>query len=291
MSQKLNAQTDLLELVLGVQLIIAAGLYAQLDQLAAQIRGTAATATDVWLLSRVCAGDCQPESLSIAARARYQHARRAQAGAHSEARRWFGRGPVAISTRRQLGKASDTLRRLQPTVAMWPDHQQSLWLAALQQVVHDVKSHPLLLGFAMRTLLDAQVERGRLLQRQFAAQLSRSTAVLEVGDFLEGFLYSSAQVLLHEVEILMLLNNWLATVDILAFRDLLPALRRTFAQFSRAERRKLKAAVEQVSPAAVGFGGGLAERRHDNRPAPSSPAVALLGFRPKPVARIGGLSG
>ena len=46
-------------------------------------------------------------------------------------------------------------------------------------------------------------------------------------------------LLLHDAELLGIVDDWVATVDESTFEDLLPLLRRTFSRFEVAERRQL----------------------------------------------------
>lgn len=55
----------------------------------------------------------------------------------------------------------------------------------------------------------------------------------------EGFLHASGSVLLLNDNLWLLVNSWICGLQEESFRELLPILRRTFSDFSSAERRKL----------------------------------------------------
>ena len=57
--------------------------------------------------------------------------------------------------------------------------------------------------------------------------------------WLDGFLTGEALLLLHDDELLGVVDEWVAAVPEQAFEDLLPLLRRTFSRFEAAERRQI----------------------------------------------------
>jgi hypothetical protein len=60
-------------------------------------------------------------------------------------------------------------------------------------------------------------------------------------------------VLMHDAELLALLDRWLATLDSEAFVETLPLLRRTFGTFELAERRQIGDRVRNGNAPAVGL--------------------------------------
>ncbi|MGJ4950956.1 DUF5682 family protein [Bradyrhizobium sp. HKCCYLS20291] len=113
------------------------------------------------------------------------------------------------------------------------------WRRALASLATDASAHPLLKGLASRALYD----QGNVPPEQTALVLSRalshSVPTLEAGDWLDGFLGQSGQVLLHDHALRRIIDGWLAAIDGEAFNNLLPVLRRAFASFDRSERRRL----------------------------------------------------
>ena len=71
--------------------------------------------------------------------------------------------------------------------------------------------------------------------------------------FVEGFLAGSGTVLLHDVQLLTIVDAWVASLRPDAFEDIVALLRRTFGAFEPAERRQLgvllaTGRVERVAP-------------------------------------------
>ena len=228
----------------AVDLIVLAGLYEELSALAQEIQNRAAATVDVWMLARAL-----PNLLRLA---RYHSLRLEDAATLEKGQRYPtpktsgrpGPPPAKTSTGRRHNSASTYLKALQPYIGMLEDQTlRDLWERALDQLAHTARAHPLLRGFAHRTLLDAELlpkESSATLLREALAQ---GTAIDATGHYVEGFLYSSAQVLIHQPEILSAVSVWLETISLSKFRQLLPVLRRTMSQFSKSERRKLTAVL------------------------------------------------
>lgn len=113
------------------------------------------------------------------------------------------------------------------------------WLPALDTVAADDGLHGLIGGRVNRILTDS----GRLSSAEAALRLSRRLSrgapVAAAAAWLEGFLDSDALLLLHDQQLLSMIDDWVAGIDQDSFDDLVPLLRRTFARFSPAERRQL----------------------------------------------------
>ena len=241
--ERLGASTDLVELIRAIDLVVLSGLYGELEALAAHVRAQAAATVDAWVIARAL-----PDLLRLA---RYHSLRLTDAALLRDLNAVLLPKLCAGLT----GASEDldeepayegfqVLRKLQPYVAMLEDESlRTLWRRALARVVHARRTHPLLRGFALRTLYDAEAVSAAETEQLLRGELAVGTAVDAAGLFAEGFLYSSAQVLVHQPGVLSALDRWLARLPLGEFRKLLPALRRTFAQFSRAERRKVAAVV------------------------------------------------
>jgi len=141
------------------------------------------------------------------------------------------------------------LKLVQPYLAMLEeDSHLRLWYSAVERLAYGNKTHPLLAGWALRTLVDAgklnQVETSKFLRLNLGTGIALNDSAM----FVEGFLYSSALVLLHQPMVFKVLDAWIETLDPEPFRSLLPALRRTFSQFPPNERRKLSALLQNPGP-------------------------------------------
>lgn len=117
--------------------------------------------------------------------------------------------------------------------------RRSLWLDSLLAVARRADVPGLLVGRAIRALLDA----GRLDRDEVGRRLSRTLSTAADAPFgarwLEGFLAGDAVVLLHDDVLLGVVDEWVAATPPTTFDDLLPLLRRTFASFPAPDRRAL----------------------------------------------------
>lgn len=123
------------------------------------------------------------------------------------------------------------------------------WSEALHRIQraasgHENAVHGEVAGRACRLLRDG----GHVDPDEAAASLSR---VLSVGSdagigarWIEGFFAGGGLVLLHDVGLLDMVDDWMATVHGSTFDDVLPLLRRTFGGFAAAERRMIGSAVK-----------------------------------------------
>ncbi|MGK8555684.1 DUF5682 family protein [Nocardia gipuzkoensis] len=132
------------------------------------------------------------------------------------------------------------------------------WLAALHRVADRDDVHGALVGRAVRLLADA----GRIDEAESARRLS---AALSVGNpaaakaaWIDGFVGGRGLLLVHDRELLRLIDDWLRGLGEDTFVETLPLLRRTFGAFESGERRALGQAVRDggsvaVSSAAAGI--------------------------------------
>ncbi|MFY7964588.1 MAG: DUF5682 family protein [Chitinophagaceae bacterium] len=113
------------------------------------------------------------------------------------------------------------------------------WNNCLQQIAHQNNAAPMMRGFAARQLMDARALTGDSLHNLFYASLSKSVAVAEAAAWLEGFLKGSGTLLLIDDTLWIIVNTWVQQLNEESFVQALPLLRRTFSNFTNAERRKL----------------------------------------------------
>ncbi|GAA5041751.1 DUF5682 family protein [Nocardia callitridis] len=121
------------------------------------------------------------------------------------------------------------------------------WLAALARLADRDDVHGALVGRAVRLLGDA----GRLDENDSARRLS---AALSVGNtaaakaaWIDGFLGGRGLLLVHDRNLLRLINEWLLGLDDNEFTEVLPLLRRTFGAFESGERRAIGQAIRTDS--------------------------------------------
>ncbi|PXX68944.1 hypothetical protein DFR70_102630 [Nocardia tenerifensis] len=119
------------------------------------------------------------------------------------------------------------------------------WLGALGKLADRDDVHGALVGRAVRLLCDA----GRIDETDSARRLS---AALSVGNtaaakaaWVDGFLGGRGLLLVHDRELLRLIDDWLRALREDQFVETLPLLRRTFGAFESGERRAIGRAVRE----------------------------------------------
>ncbi|PZF74100.1 DUF5682 family protein [Taibaiella soli] len=123
------------------------------------------------------------------------------------------------------------------------------WQQCLQQIAYNQHAASMLRGFAVRQLMDYRILQGDELYNIFYSSLSKAVAPADAGAWLEGFLKGSGTILLLDDNLWQTVNNWVKQLDEGNFTQLLPLLRRTFAEFSQSERRRIG---EKVKSGTVG---------------------------------------
>lgn len=113
------------------------------------------------------------------------------------------------------------------------------WEEALIKIHSSTQSSPLIAGYATRLLKDKGVISTEDAGKQLGYFMSVTNAPADAAYWFEGFLKSSGTVLLLDDQLWGVMNNWIDSVPEECFMELLPVLRRTFAEFTPAERRKL----------------------------------------------------
>jgi hypothetical protein len=111
------------------------------------------------------------------------------------------------------------------------------WLAALERVADSQPANAVIRGYASRLLYNAARLRTDDLERLFGLALSLPSAAPEAALWIEGLLSGSGSVLIHDDQLRGIIDRWLSAISADHFVQVLPLLRRTFAQFSSTERR------------------------------------------------------
>jgi Family of unknown function (DUF5682) len=129
------------------------------------------------------------------------------------------------------------------------------WIGALTALARRRDVHGLLLGRAVRLLADAGVLPMAEAARRFAAHLSIGIPASGKAAWAEGFLSGGGLLLVHDRELLGVLDDWVAALPDRDFLDVLPLLRRTFGEYSAPERANIAASVRQLAGGAPGPAG------------------------------------
>ncbi len=149
------------------------------------------------------------------------------------------------------------------------------WRTVLRTLAGRDRVPGLLRGRCARLLLDDGQLADTEAERLVSLALSPGTPPAEAAVWIEGFLAGGGMLLVHDERLLALVDRWLTGVPADAFTDVLPLLRRTFAEYEAGVRRTLGELVRR-GPAGEGgrrgsgehtglpgFGAGLEARRAD----------------------------
>jgi hypothetical protein len=120
------------------------------------------------------------------------------------------------------------------------------WLAVLTGLAGRRDVHGLLAGRIVRLLVDSQTLPQDEAAKRFAAHLSVGPTAADKAAWAEGFLAGSGLLLVHDRDLLTVLDGWVASLPEQEFLDVLPLLRRTMSGFPAAERSNLAGAVRRL---------------------------------------------
>ncbi|SDE01920.1 hypothetical protein SAMN05216464_103357 [Mucilaginibacter pineti] len=113
------------------------------------------------------------------------------------------------------------------------------WQQTLQVIAGNKNTSPVISGYSTRLLNDSKLLTGDQLMQYFGYAMSAATAPVISAAWLEGFLKGSGTLLLLDQDLWQVIDNWVSGLTDDTFMQVLPLLRRTFANFSSPERRKL----------------------------------------------------
>lgn len=113
------------------------------------------------------------------------------------------------------------------------------WRDMLGRIAASTAAHSLLNGYAHRLLYDASALPFDQLAAAFARALSAGNEPTVGAHWVEGVLSGSGAVLVHDEKLRGLVDDWVREVSEEHFIQVLPLVRRTFAQFPAPERRHI----------------------------------------------------
>ncbi|MBF4764867.1 hypothetical protein ISU07_17165 [Nocardioides islandensis] len=120
------------------------------------------------------------------------------------------------------------------------------WEGALVAVAARDHVHGSVAGRVDRLLLDA----GRVDQEEAAVRMSRRLSLgapaTDAAAWLDGFLSGESVLLVHDPDLLTIVDAWVGSIGEAVFEDLLPLLRRTFSRFQAAERATIARQVARL---------------------------------------------
>ncbi|MCG8330500.1 MAG: DUF5682 family protein [Chitinophagales bacterium] len=122
---------------------------------------------------------------------------------------------------------------------------QKKWNEALEKLMENKAAQPLLRGLACRMLFDRAILSKGKVAREMSFVLS-DTVVMDAALWMEGFLYGSGLLLVHNPSLWYILDDWISGIPDISFPELLPVLRRAFSNFTGPERAKLLSLTRQA---------------------------------------------
>lgn len=133
-----------------------------------------------------------------------------------------------------------------------------IWTSGLRRAVAAGGIHPLIEGHLVRLLYDHKLLDGEATAVRFSRALSVGNSSPYIAQWLSGFLHGSGQLLFHYPPLWTLVDDWVASLGWSDFEQILPLLRRTFADFSIYDRKRLLrlAKSDHQGAAAGGKSGG-----------------------------------
>lgn len=151
------------------------------------------------------------------------------------------------------------------------------WQQTLSIISNSPHTAPVIGGYSLRLLSDYKLVAGEKLSMAFYYAMSSSSSPDAAASWLEGFLKGSGTLLLVDNDLWILVNDWVRQLDEQTFTQVLPLLRRTFSNFSHAERRKLGEKVKAGGKAStIKINTGFDEQRANQ----SIPVIMqLLGYK------------
>lgn len=161
----------------------------------------------------------------------------------------------------------ERLTAVQTALAML-DHEARRrdYPAVLEQLAdRHAMRHGLISGRATRLLHDAGTWDAGRVERRFSQALSGGTPPNVGASFVEGFLAGSGTVLVHDADLLGVVDRWLSSLTIDSFDAVVALLRRTFGAFEPAERRQIMTLlIGGTMRRPSGFGSDVdPQRAHD----------------------------
>ena len=113
------------------------------------------------------------------------------------------------------------------------------WLDALRTIVQRADVHARLAGRAERLRFDFGAIDGEALARRLEREASVGAVAADTAAFVQGLLEGPGTLLLHHEGLWKAVDAWVGSLSTEAFDETLPLIRRTFALFSRPERRQM----------------------------------------------------
>lgn len=123
------------------------------------------------------------------------------------------------------------------------------WLATIARLADRDDLHGSLVGRFVRIGVDGAVFTTSEAARRMRRALSIGAPADEKSAWIEGFLSGSGLLLVHDTELLSVIDEWLTGLTATEFTDVLPLVRRTFSTFDAGIKRNIGHAVATAGSA------------------------------------------
>ena len=151
---------------------------------------------------------------------------------------------------------SERVSAFQGALAVLDHDARRTGLPAVLEELAGRAGHGLVRGRATRLLHDSGTWSAGEVERRLSQALSGGTSPAQGAAFVEGFLAGSGSVLVHDIDLLAVVDDWVSALRPDAFDGVVALLRRTFGAFETAERRQLMAVLMGLG---VERGGGFGD--------------------------------
>jgi hypothetical protein len=158
-----------------------------------------------------------------------------------------------------MGRAAEALQILNR------DDLHQEWRGCLERLIHKV-IHQHVAGWACRLLSDSGAIPAEELYRLARLALSPVNPPAQCAAWATGLLRGSGMALLHQDALWQVFDRWLAELSGAVFLEMLPLLRRAFADFTGPERRQMGEKVKHL---------GSSEPNHRPSRSPSSDSTQV----------------
>ena len=113
------------------------------------------------------------------------------------------------------------------------------WFQVLIKIAEHHSSQTLINAQVHRLLFERNIYAAEKISTKMHYQLSMNVPAMDQAQWVEGFLHGSGMILIHHFPFWKIVDDWLEEVEEHRFMEIVPILRRTFSEFSDAEKKKL----------------------------------------------------
>lgn len=136
------------------------------------------------------------------------------------------------------------------------------WQKSLTAIATSHVAEERLQGVCTRILFDKSILSSEATAKLMQFAISKGNSVLAIARWVEGFLYGSGLLLVHHPALWKLIDNWVTNLHPDHFNEVLPLLRRAFAEFTESEREKMMELAQKPEGSPI-FAGPVEEMEFD----------------------------